>query len=118
MTTALLETHTDTTTPHVKKAPKTAGFYAPISFQVTGITFFKIGVFIKSAMRKAKVETLEGGSFYAEISACVGVWAKARTRQVCLRELRETLEEWIELKRRDGDKDFPVFDGIDLNTLP
>ena len=118
MTTTLFETLTDMTAPHIEKAPRTAGFYAPLSFKVTGITFFRIGQFIKAAMKRAKVETFEDGAFYAEIPGCPGVWAKAKTRQVCLRELKETLAEWIELKRRDGDKDFSVLDGIDLNALP
>ena len=118
MTAALIETYTDTTTPHIERAPKTAGFYAPLSFKVTGITFFKIGIFVRLAMKRTRVENLDDGYVYASIPACPGVWAKGRTRQACLRELRETLEEWIELKRRDGDKDFPVLDGIDLNALP
>ncbi len=71
--------------------------------------------FIDAAMKEAVVEELSDGTFYAEIPSCPGVWADGKTRNECLKTLQEVLEEWLLFKLRDGDKDFPVLGGIDLN---
>ena len=52
--------------------------------------------YIKSAMRSAHYEILEGGEGYVgRIPGFQGVWANADTLEVCRDELREVLEEWI-----------------------
>jgi len=71
--------------------------------------------FIHAAMKEAVLECLEDGSFYAEIPSCPGVWADAETEEKCLQVLQEVLEEWLLFKLRDGDKNFPVIDDINLN---
>jgi predicted RNase H-like HicB family nuclease len=72
--------------------------------------------FINAAMKQTRVEILDDdGRFYGEIPSCQGVWATGKTKDECLGNLREVLEEWTILKLRDNDKDFPVLDKVDLN---
>jgi predicted RNase H-like HicB family nuclease len=63
--------------------------------------------FIEAAMKEARVEKFEDGSYYAEIPSCPGVWANGDTEEECLATLQEVLEEWLLFKLRDGDKDIP-----------
>jgi len=70
--------------------------------------------YIEKAMEKAKYEILEDdGSFYAEIPACRGVYANAKTLEQCRKELEEILEEWL-LLRIHKNLDVPAIDGIEL----
>ncbi|SMB98020.1 Uncharacterised protein family UPF0150 [Thermanaeromonas toyohensis ToBE] len=71
--------------------------------------------FIDAAMKEAIVEKLSDGTFYAEIPSCPGVWADGKTKKECLETLQEVLEEWLLFKLREGDRDFPVLGGVDLN---
>jgi len=66
-------------------------------------------------MREATVERLSSGIYYACIPSCPGVWADGGTADQCLRGLQGVLEEWIVLKLRDGDTDFPLLGGVNLN---
>lgn len=75
-----------------------------------------IGPYCEAALRRAEVEHLEDGVWYAEVTELPGVWADAADAASCLRTLREVIEEWVVLKLRDGDSDFPPLDGIDLNV--
>ena len=58
--------------------------------------------YINAAMSRAKIETLDDGSWYAEIPGFRGVWADATTRTACRRQLQEVLEDWIVLILRLG----------------
>jgi len=60
--------------------------------------------FIIKKLNKAKYKMLEQGDYFGEIPGLKGVWASAKTLEVCREELREVLEEWIVLKLKDGDK--------------
>jgi predicted RNase H-like HicB family nuclease len=82
------------------------------------ITYFSSRAedFKRLAMKRARFETLEDRSIYGEIPDCAGVWAKASTRKKCRQELKEVLSDWVDLKREDRDRDFPVIEGIDLNA--
>jgi len=71
--------------------------------------------FIDAAIKNSKIEQLKDGTFYAEIPSCLGVWADGETKEKCLQALQEVLEEWIFFKLRDGDKDFPILNGVNLN---
>ncbi len=57
-----------------------------------------IGEYIRAAMKEARYEILEDGSFYGEIEALRGVWANADTLEETREELEEVLEEWIVLR--------------------
>lgn len=69
--------------------------------------------YIRAAMRHAKYEILEDGTFYGEIPGFDGVYANADTLEACREELQEVLEEWIVLGLRLGHS-LPVVDGLQL----
>jgi predicted RNase H-like HicB family nuclease len=107
---------TETSAPHVIRLPTAAGFLdAPFIFT---IQYFHPNAeeFKRSALKTAKFETLADGSTYGEIPSCPGVWAKAKNRNSCRRELKQVLSEWVDLKLKDKDRDFPIFGNIDLNA--
>jgi predicted RNase H-like HicB family nuclease len=74
--------------------------------------------YIREAMRLAHYELMENGRFFATIPGLKGLWAEDATLEGCREELQSTLEDWVMLKVRFGDKDFPVLNGIDLNPKP
>ena len=74
--------------------------------------------YIREAMRLAHYELMQNGRFFATIPGLKGLWAEDTTLEACREELQSTLEDWIMLKVRFGDKDFPVLNGIDLNPKP
>ncbi len=70
--------------------------------------------YIAAAMKHAKYEKLEEGSYYGEIPLLKGVWADAQTLEECRQALMEVLEDWLILKLRDNDV-LPEIDSINLN---
>jgi len=75
----------------------------------------EIGAYVDAAMNRASLEQIDDGSYYAEIEELPGVWSAGQTIVAAIAELREVVEDWIVLKLRDGDQDFPPLDGINLN---
>lgn len=69
--------------------------------------------YIQNAMRLAKYEILEDGSYYGEIPGFEGVWAQAKQLELCRDELQSVLEDWLILGLRMGHK-LPVVAGIQL----
>lgn len=57
-----------------------------------------INEYIRAAMKEARYEVLEDGSFYGKIEGLKGVWANADTLEETREELEEVLEEWIVLR--------------------
>lgn len=74
--------------------------------------------YIREAMALAKYEPIENGRFFGTVPPLTGLWAEDATLEACREELQSTLEDWIMIKMRFGDKDFPVLNGIDLNPKP
>lgn len=74
--------------------------------------------YIREAMRLAHYELTENGRCFATIPGLDGLWAEDATLEACREELQSTLEDWILVKARFGDRDFPVLNGIDLNPKP
>ena len=70
--------------------------------------------YINKAMSKAVYDKLEDGSFSGKIPHCLTVIAFGETLHKCQQELRSSLEGWLIVKIRHGDK-LPVIDKIDLN---
>jgi predicted RNase H-like HicB family nuclease len=70
--------------------------------------------YINQAMAKATYDKLEDGSFFGKIPRCPGVVAFAETLYKCEQELRLSLEGWLIVKIRHGDK-LPVINKINLN---
>lgn len=69
--------------------------------------------YIRAAMRRAKYEILEDGSFYGEIPGFQGLYANAPTLEACREELEAALEDWI-LVCVSSHVPTPAVDGIDL----
>jgi predicted RNase H-like HicB family nuclease len=70
--------------------------------------------YIPAAMRQARYEIVEdNGLFYGDIPAIPGVWANAKTREVCREELESVLEGWVQVSIADHS---PIPD-IDGNRL-
>ncbi len=69
--------------------------------------------YIQAAMRCARYEILEDGTFYGEIPGFQGVFANADTLEDCREQLRQVLEGWIVLGLRLG-HELPVANGISL----
>jgi predicted RNase H-like HicB family nuclease len=74
-----------------------------------------IGEYIRAAMKEAKYEVLEDGSFYGEIEILKGVWANADKLEETREELEEVLEEWIVL-RLSRSLPIPPIGGVTLST--
>jgi predicted RNase H-like HicB family nuclease len=70
--------------------------------------------YIQAAMRQAHYEIVENGRFFGEIPQCPGSWGEGATLEEAREELRKTLESWIIVGLRHGDR-FEVIEGIDLN---
>ena len=71
--------------------------------------------YIQKAMRRARYEILEDGTYYGEIPGFQGVFANAETLEECREQLQDVLEGWILLGLRLGHR-LPTVDGIDLNV--
>ncbi len=72
--------------------------------------------YIQAAMERAEYEILpDDGSYYGRIPGFKGLWANARTLEECRRELQGTLEDWLLLGIRFGDR-LPVVNGIRLKV--
>ncbi len=72
--------------------------------------------YVEAAMRKAVIEQLGDGTWYANIPPCPGVWANEKTPETCKGTLREVLESWLLLKLRDNDP-IEEIDGIGLKVV-
>ena len=70
--------------------------------------------YINKALGKAVCDKLEDGSFSGKIPQCPGVVAFGETLYLCQQELRTSLEGWLIVKIRHGDK-VPVIGRINLN---
>ena len=71
--------------------------------------------YIDEAMAAAVYDKLEDGTYYWKIPQCPGVVAIAETLYKCERALRSSLEGWLIVKIRHGDK-LPVIRKINLNV--
>jgi len=70
--------------------------------------------YIDKAMGKAVYDKLGDGSFSGKIPECPGVISFGETLHQCQKELRSSLEGWLLVKIRHGDK-LPVMGRINLN---
>ncbi len=70
--------------------------------------------YIHKTMTIAIYEKLEDGTYAGKIPQCPGVIAFGDSLYQCQEELRSSLEGWLIVKIRHGDK-LPVMGGINLN---
>ena len=71
--------------------------------------------YILAALRQARYERLQDGTFYGQIPDFQGVYANAETLEECREQLREVLEAWIVLGLRLGHS-FPTLTGVSLGA--
>ena len=67
--------------------------------------------YVEEALRRARYEKLEDGTYYAEVPRLRGVLATAPTLEGCRNELAETIEEWVLVRVARG-LDVPPFGKI------
>jgi predicted RNase H-like HicB family nuclease len=73
--------------------------------------------YIDRAMEQAVYEIIEDdGTYWGEIPGLQGVWARHATLEVCRRELREALSDWLAL-RLHLNLPIPVVADIDLKAI-
>jgi predicted RNase H-like HicB family nuclease len=66
--------------------------------------------YIEAALRRAKYETLENGTYMATVDGLRGVIATDETIEACRVDLIEVIEEWITIRLQRG-LDIPALDG-------
>jgi len=77
---------------------------------------FPLTAYIEAGLETARYDKLEDGSFSGEIPKLKGIIAFEKSLRECENELRSTLEDWILVGLKLGDK-LPVIAGIDLNKV-
>jgi len=70
--------------------------------------------YINKALSKAVYDKFEDGTFSGKIPQCPGVVAFGNTLYQCQQELKSSLEGWLIVKIRHGDR-IPVIGKINLN---
>lgn len=75
--------------------------------------------YIQAALRLAKYDTLEDGSYMATVAGLRGVIATGDTIEECREDLIGVIEGWIALRLKMGDS-IPPIDGvtIEVSTEP
>ena len=58
--------------------------------------------YIESALRRAKYENLENGTYMATVDGLRGVIATGETIETCRVDLIEVIEEWITIRLQRG----------------
>jgi predicted RNase H-like HicB family nuclease len=66
--------------------------------------------YIQAALKHAKYETLEDGTYMATVDDLRGVIATGDTIEACRIDLIEVIEEWITIRLQRG-LDIPALDG-------
>ncbi len=67
--------------------------------------------YLKRALRKAKYELLDDGTFVGSVPGLRGVLANAKTLEKCRDELMEVIEGWVLVRIASG-LPIPPIDGI------
>jgi predicted RNase H-like HicB family nuclease len=75
--------------------------------------------YIGAALRHAKYETVEDGTYMATVERLRGVIAIGDSIEECRQDLVEVIEGWIALRLKMGDA-IPAIDGvtIEVSTEP
>lgn len=58
--------------------------------------------YVEAALRSARYEKLEDGTFYAEVPRLRGVLATSDTLEECRNQLAEVVEEWVLVRIAKG----------------
>lgn len=57
--------------------------------------------YVDKKLSSAQYKLLKDGTYFGEISGVQGVWANAKTLELCRQQLQDVLEEWLLLKVRN-----------------
>jgi predicted RNase H-like HicB family nuclease len=79
------------------------------------IEYYMFAEYIQAALRNAKYEPLEDGTYMATVAGLQGVIAVVDTIEECRDDLIGAIEGWVGLGLRLGDP-IPLIDGIDINV--
>jgi len=71
--------------------------------------------YTEAALRRAKYETLENGTYMATVDGLRGVIATGETIEECRVDLIEVIEEWITIRLQRG-LDIPALDGNSISV--
>jgi len=71
--------------------------------------------YIEAALRRAKYETLENGTYMATVDGLQGVIATGETIEACRVDLIEVIEEWITIRLQRG-LGIPALDGFMISV--
>jgi predicted RNase H-like HicB family nuclease len=66
--------------------------------------------YIDAALKRAKYDTLENGTYMATVDGLRGVIATGETIEACREDLIEVIEEWVTIRLQKG-LDIPTLDG-------
>ena len=58
--------------------------------------------YLEQALRMARYDKLEDGTYYGEVSRLRGVLASGETLEACREQLAEVVEEWILVRVAKG----------------
>lgn len=58
--------------------------------------------YVQQALRRARYEKLEDGTYYGEVPRLRGVLATARNLKECRKQLGEVVEEWVLVRLAKG----------------
>jgi len=72
-------------------------------------------LYIEAALRRAKYETLENGTYMAAVDGLRGVIATGETIEACRVDLIEVIEEWITIRLQRG-LDIPTLEGNPISV--
>ncbi len=71
--------------------------------------------YVRRAMKRAKYEILDDGTFFGTVPGLRGVWANEKTLEACRDELAEVIEGWVLVRVAQG-LDVPPVSGVRINV--
>jgi predicted RNase H-like HicB family nuclease len=71
--------------------------------------------YIQAALKQAKYEILDNGSYVATVEPLPGVIATGKTIEDCREDLIEAIEEWVTIRLQRG-LDIPSVDGLTIGV--
>jgi len=74
--------------------------------------------YLDAAMKKARVERMEDGRYFATIPKFEGLWASGDTEEDAKRDLYAALDGWIDVQIKIGREKVPDIDGVSLYAAP
>ena len=57
-----------------------------------------VNEFIMKKLREARYKLLKNGNYFGAVPGVKGVWANAKNLEDCRAELREVLEDWLQIR--------------------